>query len=258
MLLPYVPPSFKRYHEPFVGGGAMLFGVHRRGSRPAIAADLNEDLTTTWQAVIETPSALHQRLLEYESEDSEAFYYEIRSERYEDPLERAAHFLYLNRTAWNGLYRVNRWGVFNVPWGARAFAAPSLEALEAVARELAAVSVRHADFREVLDEVGSGDFVYLDPPYLKVSDTSKFNGYTKRRFVASDLAELAAELRRLTQKGARWLLSNRDSAEVRELFAGNEIVQLTVRRSVAAQNRRDIEPINSPEVIVSNRPAADW
>jgi DNA adenine methylase len=160
----------------------------------------------------------------------------------------------LNRTAWNGLYRVNRWGEFNVPWGAREFSPPTLENLRLVSSALAGVSIEIADFRDSLRRAKGGDFVYLDPPYLKVSDTSKFNGYTRRRFRAGDLAELAGVLTSLTSRGVRWLLSNRDSSDIRELFAGHEIVRLKVRRSVAAQNRRDVEPSDSPEIIVSNRP----
>jgi DNA adenine methylase len=252
-LLPFVPEEFRRYHEPFVGGGAMLFAVHARGRLPAHAADLNDELVMAWNIVLKQPEELHERLAEYASRDCKTFYYEVRAERGSDPIDRAAHFMYLNRTAWNGLYRVNRWGQFNVPWGARSFVLPDLEDLRVIARDLDGVKVAAADFRDCLARARGGDFVYLDPPYLKVSDTSKFNGYTKRRFRAADLASLADECQRLTQRGVRWLLSNRNSELIRELFAENEIVPITVRRSVAAQNRTAVEPADSPEVIVSNR-----
>jgi DNA adenine methylase len=230
----------------------MLLAVHARGRLAAWAADLNEEVAHAWQVVLERPDQLHARLAEYALKDSEIFYYEVRAQRFDDPVERAAHLIYLNRTAWNGLYRVNRGGEFNVPWGARRFVPPTLEALQAVARELRGVKVVAADFRESLARARGGDFVYLDPPYLKVSDTSKFNGYTKRRFRREDLAELATALDDLAKRGVQWLLSNRDSDLVRELFSEHRIVPLTVRRSVAAQNRRAVEPADSPEVIVTN------
>jgi DNA adenine methylase len=252
-LLPYVPEGFRRYHEPFLGGGAMLLAAHDRGGLDAWVSDLNEELVNAWQTAIGEPAALHARLLSFAELDSEDYYYEVRGQRYTDPVDRAAHFVYLNRTSWNGLYRVNRWGEFNVPWGAREFSMPTIESLRSFAAGLAAVRIRCSDFREALDDVREGDFVYLDPPYLRVSDTSKFNGYTQKRFGQKDLEELAASLRELTGRGAQWLLSNRDSEHIRELFLEEEIVRLTVRRSVAAQNRRDIEPAKSPEVIVSNR-----
>lgn len=257
VLLPHVPESFRRYHEPFLGGGAFLFATHRRGSLPAFASDFNDDLVNVWQAVQADPAGLHKRLAAYVENDSEEFFYSVRGERYEDPGERAAHFIYLNKTAWNGLYRVNRWGEFNVPWGARDFSPPRLEALEAAAAELAEVGVEKADFREALARAEEGDFVYLDPPYLKVSDTSKFNGYTQQRFRLGDLEDLARTLHELTERGVAWLLSNRDSEQLRALFPDCEITRLTVRRSVAAQNRRNVEPANSPEAVVSNRRALD-
>lgn len=255
VLLPHIPDAFRRYHEPFLGGGAVLFAVHRRGSLPGRVSDLNEELINAWQIVRDQPKELHKRLAEYARRDSEAFYYSVRSERYDASLDRAAHFIYLNKTAWNGLYRVNRWGEFNVPWGAREFAPPQLDALESVAEEIAEIEIEQEDFREALAHAEEGDFVYLDPPYLKVSDTSKFNGYTQQRFRASDLIELAELLNALTERGVMWLFSNRDSKEIRKLFPDCEIIRLKVRRSVAAQNQRDVEPAHSPEVLVSNRSA---
>lgn len=252
-LLRHVPSSFRRYHEPFLGGGAMLLAVHGRGELAAQGSDLNDELINAWQIALQDPTRFHERLLSFAKRDSKDYYYEVRGQRFSDSLDRAAHFLYLNRTSWNGLYRVNRWGEFNVPWGARKFTALSLETVERLADELADVRFQVADFRGALSKVSEGDFVYVDPPYLRVSDTSKFNGYTQKRFVKSDLLELAAQLHELTERGVGWLLSNRDSSEIRELFPEDEIVRLTVRRSVAAQNRRDIEPVRSPEVIVSNR-----
>jgi DNA adenine methylase len=252
-LLTYVPKSFRRYHEPFLGGGAMLLAVHERARLRAWAGDLNDELVNAWQVAIGEPGDLHTRLLSFAGLDSEDYYYEVRGQRFTDPIDRAAHFIYLNRTSWNGLYRVNRWGKFNVPWGAREFSMPTIESLQSFAAELAGVRIRCIDFRQAMDDVHEGDFVYVDPPYLRVSDTSKFNGYTQKRFVQADLEELAGKLRELTGRGAQWLLSNRDSEQIRDLFLDEEIVRLTVRRSVAAQNRRDIEPAKSPEVIVSNR-----
>jgi DNA adenine methylase len=253
LLLRHVPDSFRRYHEPFLGGGAMLLAVHDRGELAARVSDLNDELVNAWQTALADPARLYERLLSFGERDSERYYYEVRGKRFSDDLDRAAHFLYLNRTSWNGLYRVNRWGEFNVPWGARKFAPPPLETLERLGEELAGVRFKVTDFRRALAGVEEGDFVYLDPPYLRVSDTSKFNGYTQKRFVRSDLIELAERLHELTEQGVGWLLSNRDSSEIRGLFPEEEIVRLTVRRSVAAQNRRDIEPSRSPEVIISNR-----
>lgn len=253
-LLPHFPEDFVGYYEPFLGGGAVFFGTGHRAAGHVVLADLNDELINVWTLVRDRPAEFLLALEVYDSKQTEVAYYEVRdSTAPTNPLERAARFLYLNQTAWNGLWRVNRWGRFNVPWGARPFRGIVEAQLFAVSELLADVDIRLADFRDVMTEPGDGDFVYLDPPYLPVSDTSKFHGYTEKRFRRPDLAELADLCRQLTQRGASWVLSNRDTPLVRDLFHDAEIVALTTRRSVAAQNRRDVEPANSPEVIVIGR-----
>jgi DNA adenine methylase len=250
-LRPHLPHSFERYYEPFLGGGAVFFEAGDRAKDKAILADLNEELINLWLAVRDQPLELLEALRDYTGKDSEGDYYAVRDGDVPiDDLGRAARFFYLNQTAWNGLWRVNRWGRFNVPWGARPFRGTTEEELLRARAALSKADVRVADFRDVLKEPSKGDFVYLDPPYLPLSDTSKFYLYTEQRFRRPDLEELARICRDLTKRGVTWLLSNRDTPLVRELFAEADIVPLTTRRSVAAQNRRDVEAADSPEVIV--------
>lgn len=250
-LLPYVPDGFEGYFEPFLGGGAVFFAVCRRARGAIVLADLNEDLVNIWRVVRDEPDALLDALAGYEAKNDEESYYEVReAEASGEPVARAARFAYLNQTAWNGLWRVNRWGRFNVPWGNRPFRGYDPDAMAALSGVLQDVEIGHADFREVLDRPSRGDFVYLDPPYLPVSDTSKFSGYTEKRFRVPDLEELADICGDLTNRGVAWVMSNRDTPLVRKLFSDHEIVRMTTRRSVAAQNRRDIEPAKSPEAIV--------
>lgn len=250
-LLPYFPDRFGSYYEPFLGGGAVFFAIRGRASGQLTLSDLNEQLVNVWLAVRDEPVTFLNALSEYEGKDSEQAYYEIRDGAAPTGgVERAAWFAYLNQTAWNGLWRVNGGGRFNVPWGNRPFRGYEASELLAVSSALDDVEIEVADFRDVLDRPSSGDFVYLDPPYLPVSDTSKFSGYTEKRFRAADLEELADGCRELTARGVRWVMSNRDTPLVRELFADCEIVRMTTRRSVAAQNRRDVEPVDSPEAIV--------
>ncbi len=248
----HFPQTFGDYYEPFLGGGAVFFDHGHNASGRIVLADLNDELLNAWVQVRDDPTELLAALAEYDGLDTEPAYYEVRSRLAPaDPIERAARFLYLNQTAWNGLWRVNRWGGFNVPWGARPFRGFQHDDLVAVSDALARVELRHEDFRDVLDEPSAGSFVYLDPPYLPVSDTSKFHGYTEKRFRAPDLGELAALCNELSDRGVFWVLSNRDTPLVRELFDGTATIHaLTTRRSVAAQNRRDVQPIDSPEVII--------
>lgn len=253
-LLPYVPARIEDYYEPFVGGGAMFFAIHDRVANRSRLSDLNEDLVNTWVVVRDSPYELLEKIAKLRAEDSKEFYYAMRAgPTSTDPIDRAAWFVYLNQTAWNGLWRVNRKGEFNVPWGARPFRGMTAKQLLGLRVALSGADVAVEDFRDALATAKAGDFVYLDPPYLPLSDTSKFFFYTERRFRAPDLCALAEVCADLTDRGVAWVLSNRDTPLVRNLFASADIVPLTARRSVAAQNRRDVEAAASPEVIVIGR-----
>ena len=249
-LVPHVPQRFNNYFEPFLGGGATFFAVRGRARGTCILSDLNEELVNAWATVRDDPVGLSRRLAKYQAQDCENFFYAQREFTPRDPVDRAARFLYLNQTAWNGLWRVNRWGQFNVPWGQRPFRGFDDERLKRLSSALADVEIRATDFREVLNGARRADFVYLDPPYLPLSDTSKFFLYTERRFREPDLRELAGLCEELTKRRVQWVLSNRDTPLVRELFSHANIISLTTRRSVAAQNRRAVEAVDSPEVIV--------
>jgi DNA adenine methylase len=249
-LLPHIPPAFDDYHEPFLGGGAVFFAIRDRMTGSAYLSDLNDELINAWVVVRSRERELRVALQAYEEQDSEEFFYRQRTRQPRAAVDRAARFLYLNRTAWNGLWRVNRWGEFNVPWGQRPFRGYPPDALKAYRAVLRAATIEVLDFREALKRPKCGDFVYLDPPYLPLSETSKFFLYTERRFRAPDLEDLASCCEDLSLRGVKWVLSNRDTPLVRELFAHARIIGLTTRRSVAAQNRRDVEAIDSPELII--------
>lgn len=249
-LTPYVPESFENYHEPFLGGGAMFFAVRDRARGLANLHDLNVTLVNVWQRVQEDPAGLHAALAWFLERDSKEFYYEQRTAEPDTLLGQAARFIYLNQTSWNGLWRVNKFGQFNVPWGDRPFRGIDEDTLFRISDALIGANLTNDDFRVTLEKPQAGDFVYLDPPYLPISDTSKFYLYTEKRFRAPDLEELAALCHRLSDRGVHWMMSNRDTAQVRALFPNNEIVRFTTRRSVAAQNRRDVEDVDSPEALV--------
>jgi DNA adenine methylase len=253
-LLPYVPASICDYHEPFLGGGAMFFAVYERVAGMSHLADLNEELINTWLVVRDHAPQLRRMLDNYKERDSKEFFYSQRPRQPQDHIDRASRFLYLNQTSWNGLWRVNRWGEYNVPWGQRPFRGFTTSQLTGYRSLLRAAKIDVLDFREALERPKAGDFVYLDPPYLPLSETSKFFLYTEKRFRAPDLCQLAQCCEELSSRGVRWILSNRDTPLVRELFDHAQIVGLTAKRSVAAQNRRDVEDPDSPEVVVIGGP----
>ncbi|HEX3392819.1 MAG TPA: DNA adenine methylase [Solirubrobacteraceae bacterium] len=254
-LRPHFPADFAGYYEPFLGGGAVFFDICARASDPTVLADLNPELINCWVRARDQPKRLYEAVSRYMGMDNEEAYYAVRDgEEPTTAIGRAARFLYLNQTAWNGLWRVNRRGRFNVPWGDRPFRGITEAELLELSSALEDVDIRLADFRDVLEEPQAGDFVYLDPPYLPLSDTSKFYLYTEKRFRQPDLVVLGEICERLSEEGVYWILSNRDTPLVREIFSHSTIVSLTTRRSVAAQNRRDVELPDSPEAIVIGGP----
>lgn len=260
-ILPHVPATFRSYHEPFLGGGAVFFAVQDRIRDRAQLADLNGHLVNAWMAVRDYHDELRRLLAMHQMHDSKKYYYKLRAEAPTDAVEQAARFLYLNATSWNHLWRENsKTGAMNVPWGDRPFRGYDDATLEALANALSEADIRQEDFREALRRVGSGDFVYLDPPYLPVwtdpaekEPTSKFNKYTAKVFGQADLADLAEICQGFSRRGIKWVMSNRDTASVRALFPDAMIVRFTTHRSLAAQSKREVEARRSPEAIIVGR-----
>lgn len=252
-LLPFVPEKFLNFHEPFLGSGAMFFALRTR-AKNCFLGDSNSELINLWRVVQEEPENFYQQIQPYFQRQGKEEYYLVRNESPVHYLERAARFFYLNQTSWNGLWRENKWGVFNVPYGARDFRGIDRDVLISISQVLQGVIIQEVDFREAMSNVVPGDFVYFDPPYLPVSDTSKFCGYNGKRYRKKDLEELADICERLTSNNVYWMVSNRDNEHIREIFSHAKIVHFTTRRSVSAQNRRYVQPKESPEVVVFGGP----
>lgn len=258
-ILPHVPTTIRDYYEPFLGGGAVFLACKPMISGQANLADLNEHLVSAWIALRDQPVELKPLLDWYLQNDSKELYYEVRATTPTANIEKAARFLYLNGVSWNHLWRENsKTGAMNVPWGDRKFRGFSEIDLGEIALVLRDVSILHCDFRELLSRAQEGDFVYLDPPYLPIfskpeiekEPTAKFNKYTAKTFEIPDLIELAEICFDLSKKGVHWIMSNRDTEGVRELFADHEIVSFTAHRALAAQSRREVESHKSPEAII--------
>lgn len=252
-ILPFVPEQFRNYHEPFLGSGALFFALRSR-AQSCFLADLNTELVNLWRVIKQEPKAFYEQIQPYLQRQGEDQYYVIRDESSDHHLERAARFFFLNQTSWNGLWRENRWGVFNVPWGARMFKGIDPDFLATISLALQPVSIEEVDFRKAAARAEGGDLVYFDPPYLPISDTSKFAGYNGTRFRKHDLEELAELCKQLSKKGVHWIVSNRDNEHVQEIFSHAKVVSFTTRRSVAAQNKRNVQPKDSPEVIIVGGP----
>lgn len=224
-LLSQTPVEFGTYHEPFVGGGALFFGLAGQRLREgnwAVLSDANLRLVRTWRAVKNDVEGLIARLEDYARAHSEEQFYAVRAlqpDNFELDADVAAWFIYLNKTAYNGLYRVNRKGGFNVPLGR--YDDPQIcdaKGLRAASRALAQAQIHHSPFDGVLERAQPGDFVYFDPPYVPMSSTSDFTSYTADGFTLSDQERLRDVARALKSRGCTVLLSNSDTPKVRELY----------------------------------------
>lgn len=212
--------TFERYVEPLVGAGAMFFWMRR--SHPELRfliADSNEELMSAYRAIRDHVDDVVAKLETHAMMHGEEHYYAVRARVPRSAVERAARFIYLNRTCYNGLYRVNRKGQFNVPIGR--YANPRIvdrENLLAVATALASTDLRACDFGDIAAECGDGDLVYLDPPYDPLSETSRFTSYTREGFHREEQERLAASFEAMARRGAFVILSNSDTELIRELY----------------------------------------
>jgi DNA adenine methylase len=256
-------PSVNRYIEPFVGSGAVFFHV-RELLQPgeAILADGNEELINAYSAIRDDVEKVIRHLVLHRKAHSKAHYYDVRgaSRARLSEAGRAARLIYLNKTCFNGLYRVNSRGEFNVPMG-RYDDPPILDAanLRAVSAALRRVNLKVAHFRETLGYARKGDFIYLDPPYHPLSATSSFTSYSvnggRSSFEASDQEELAGVFAALARRGCRVMLSNSDCPLIRRLYRGYDIRTVLARRSInsKAERRGRIHEV----VVLDYEPASD-
>ena len=248
VLLAAAPWGAERYIEPFAGSAVLFL---RLGARNAILGDLNQSLIETYRIVQRYPQAVWERasMLGNAPED----YYAIRAIPRDrlNVFERAAQFIYLNRYCFNGVYRTNRAGQFNVARGKGHLFMPDLDAFKAFARRLRAAELRCSDFEEILTEAGSGDFVYLDPPYA-LGNTRDRGEYGCDAFREKDERRLIASLRAADRRGAKILLSYSPATTVLQGLKKWRRYDLTVVRNVAGFTaaRR-----SAHEVLLSNY---DW
>jgi DNA adenine methylase len=245
-----LPPSYNRYIEPFVGGGALLFEVL---PYKAIINDINTELINAYTVIKDDIDALIEDLKKHKNE--EEYYYKIRSLNPEklSAVERASRFIYLNKTCFNGLYRENSKGKFNVPFGK--YKNPKIldeENLRAVSEYLntAEISILNLDYKEVCKLAKKGDFVYLDPPYYPISKSSSFTKYHKLDFTERDQMELTEVFRELDRKGCYVMLSNSNTKFIKELYKEYEIWEVSANRFINCKGDKR-EKVNV-EVLIKN------
>jgi DNA adenine methylase len=232
-LLKHVPAAYRVYHEPFVGGGALFFALR---PRPASLFDANPLLARAYVAVRDRVENVIGLLRVYAERHSTEEYYRVRavSPAHLGPPGIAAWMIYLNKTCFNGLWRVNKKGMFNVPIGD--YKNPNIcdeKTLRAASRALQQTELGHADFRTVEERAAAGDLVYFDPPYVPISKTANFTAYTKAGFGPKDQQDLVELARRLKQRGVHVILSNAGSDEVAQLYGKDFVIhEVEARRNI--------------------------
>ena len=242
-----LPKSFGTYYEPFIGGGALLFHIlTERNAQKCSISDLNSDLVLTYTTIRDKIDGLISSLKNHEKnyqKDSKTYYYSVRESNPRSEIEKTSRLLFMNRTCFNGLYRVNSKGKFNVPLGR--YTNPNIvneDNLRSVSAILntSKIAIKCRDFESVLRDAKKGDLVYFDPPYQPVSDTANFTSYTNKSFTYDDLNRLAELCLKLDSKGCKVLLSNSDSKEVAKIFSDKpwKINKIQANRSINSNSKK--------------------
>lgn len=254
-IIPMIDNKCSTYVEPFIGGGAVLFSMQ---PKKAIINDYNHELINVYKIVRDNLDELLKLLYIHQANNSSEYYYEVRAWDRGDYLnkmssiEKAARIIYLNKTCYNGLYRVNSAGQFNSPYGR--YKNPNIvneSVLKAVSNYFKNndIDIRNGDYRDTLINLDKRSFVYLDPPYMPISSSSSFTGYTEGGFGYNRQVELKEECDKLTQQGIRFVQSNSDCDEIRELYKEYKIKTVKAKRSInsVAKKRGEIN-----EVLIYN------
>lgn len=243
-----LPERFNRYFEPFAGGLALFFRV---APRKAVISDSNADLIALYKAISSDVGAVIRKLQHHREAHDEKHYYAMRANwnQHHDSwsdAERAAGFIYLNKTCFNGLWRVNRSGDFNVPIGR--YTDPPIcvpETLRAAHALLARAELRCGDYQAAVADAGRGDFVYFDPPYDPITPTANFTSYSAAGFGPDDQRALAETARKLVARGCQVMLSNSDTPFIRSIYKGFQIDRVKCSRAINsnASKRGDVDEV---------------
>jgi DNA adenine methylase len=249
-LIEFVPEDFtsETYREPFLGAGSLFFALQ---PAKAVLSDANACLISCYEHVRDNWGAVNQHLRLLGRQTSESHYYKTRTlyNKSRHSAAQAARFIYLNKTCFNGIFRVNVKGEFNVPYGWKEPPAlPDAEILERASKALKKVTVVCQKFDEALQDAKQDDFVYLDPPYPPLNGTAYFTHYTMDRFTSLDQERLASGVRLLDKAGCRVLMTSADIPLIRRLYKGFQIKSLDVTRFVTCKAVRH----TVSEVVITN------
>ncbi len=231
-LLNYFPKKFNKYIEPFLGGGAVFLSLSPKKS--TIINEYNKEIFHLYTVIQENPKELCDILDYYAEKYSEEFYYELRQKCSENKIEQAARTVFLNKTGFNGLYRQNSKGEFNVPFGKRLIC-PALydfKNILQVSKRFQAAELFNYDFEKIINMAGEGDFIYCDPPYEPLSTTSSFNSYNGIGFSKEDQLRLRSCCEKAAKRGAKVIISNSSASFILDIYKDFEVNMLNAKRAI--------------------------
>lgn len=226
-----VPENFNVYIEPFLGGASMFFALCPNN---AILSDYNINLINCYTAVRDDPQSIRTYLEEHHSLHSKDYYYQIRATKYTDATQRAAQLIYLNRTCWNALYRVNLKGEFNVPIGTKTNVLLESDNFEKLSEKLQNIQLVSCDFEETINKASTGDFIFVDPPYTVKHNNNGFVKYNETMFSWDDQIRLSKALIAADNRGAKFLMTNAYHQSVIDLYQNYFNLSKVSRHSVIA------------------------
>ncbi len=246
-LQKHFPTKISKYHEPFLGGGAVLFDILQYFPQAkSYVSDLNAELILAYVTIRDNVENLIESLKDHEKnylQDSKTYYYSVRQNSPTSSIGKVSRLLFLNKTCFNGLYRVNSKGKFNVPLGS--YAKPNIvneENLRSVSTLFNSRNIKFTcrDFASILDDVKKDDFVYFDPPYQPISSTANFTSYTNKDFTTNDLKRLVDLSESLDAKGCNVLLSNSFSSHVMDQFSSSiwSKIKISANRAINSNSTK--------------------
>ncbi len=245
-IVPLFPKKFNNFLEPFVGGGAVFFEMNSIGAfknKKIYLFDINKELINTYLIVKNNHKELISKLSEFRKKHSKEFFYEVRGwDRVEnfqevDAVTKAARFIYLNKTCFNGLYRVNKKGFFNTPIGS--YKNPNIADIESIENANIALKnciIKNCDFGEVLKYAKKGDFIYFDPPYYPLNATSKFTSYSEFEFLEKEQERLFEVFYEFDKRGCFVALSNSDTKFIKDLYKNFDINFINANRFINSKS----------------------
>jgi DNA adenine methylase len=249
-LLLFLPQDIqtRNYKEPFLGAGSLFFATQPTKS---LLSDANEHLINCYKYVKSDPDLIYRYLVKHSNNTSEDYYYKIRK-LYNESIPSAAQsarFIYLNKTCFNGIFRVNKKNEFNVPYGWKEPPSlPSRSMLKKISNTLKKAKLQACSFISILNEITTDDFIYLDPPYPPLNGTSYFTHYTKERFGNDDQVQLSEFVHSINDRGAKFMMSNADTELIRDLYKKYNFYDISVTRWITCKSKKH----KVSELVITN------